>query len=387
MSGNEAIPRADSPDYRLLYQNMAEDCCWDTSEMLEELRTIAKRCHMLAEKIVQRSTHRNKDSPSSKTEQNAAEDETERFKQTTSILKVANDILSYKIDLECGDFIEVKSSDPESLRQSNDALKAENIKLRQICKDITEINKRWQKYDWQVQLYIHKLEKALQEKEQVPKTDINLLERREKTDDLTEPERENLFAQYNDLLKETNKLKEELEGSRLMEEALRNQLTHIQEEISHLNLQLVTYKEDYEIEKNERITAQETAFKASQELIKVKNQLRECRKRLKEIQEASRSPGTETSPRGATASSPFANRTGHSSSFNFRKREAFSSSNGGILIGDGSSDIPNSDNSMTSEELSECGDLQCPDCKTLFPKEKRQEYLEHYEECQGNKTS
>ncbi|XP_067128136.1 centrosomal protein of 55 kDa-like [Centruroides vittatus] len=397
----------------------------DSTELGRNLQITAATCTVMAEKLMKKSaTKRNRKCISDPCEQSTEE-------INHRILELEEEILALKTEnskLRKIHLNEVKESNQETHSKcisgqedkKNLVLRAENLKLRQLLKDVTEVNKRWQKYNHERQDHLQRLLEAIHEQHKQPvshllfNNEVPIKERRHMklkagcrhSDSQLEHvgEQSAIQQRYENAVKEICHLKKQLEESRQIQEAIIHQLeltrNEKKDEVLMLELQIKTYKEDWEAEKQERLVALEKINNLNEELNETKVELSNCKERLKQIEETSRGSSNlgKTFWQKLKPSAPSSSGIVNNFEFNLQERESkqYTNYSNAVLVADNPSEhrkslsAPSSWEPVIIDEVNKCSlsdddknELECPGCKKTFPKNLHLEFLDHFEECQA----
>ncbi|GLH08117.1 Uncharacterized protein GBIM_13421 [Gryllus bimaculatus] len=195
---------------------------------------------------------------------------------------------SGKSDVEmqrCGREEETGSSDAapfprgefDELKKNFRAVQEENFKLQAVITDVTEVNKRWQKYNNDRQLYVQRLLSTIQDQQEqmnkiVEDRVIHSKEVCDKVGDAAAPSLEALLQERAQLREEVARLTRQLESAR----------REHREHVEVLEFQLKAHRDDWEAERGEKQQALHDKDAAERRVRELQRDLRALKQKFRE---------------------------------------------------------------------------------------------------------
>lgn len=178
-------------------------------------------------------------------------------------------IITHDKEMQTGDCEDDENPDAK-LRNALE----ENIRLRSVIHDVTEVNKRWQKYNQERQGYVQKLLTTIKELQQKELSNTELIARAQETTPLQE--------KCEQLKSENLALQKDLFNSEQHCRHLSDTLALIQRELNEriglLEMQVRVQIEDFNTEKTEKEEAIKTAEYYREQNLQLKKQLSDLEK-------------------------------------------------------------------------------------------------------------
>ncbi|KAJ9584551.1 hypothetical protein L9F63_021109 [Diploptera punctata] len=173
-----------------------------------------------------------------------------------------NHVLDADISHFCTGTGEGTATDVDELRKNFRAVQEENNKLQAVITDVTEVNKQWQKYNNDRQLYVQYLLSTIQDQE-------------EKINNVVEKRAGVLptLAQEDELKVENSRLQEEV--ARLKEQ-LEQKDRQYREHVEVLQFQVKSHHDDWEAERNEKQQLQLQIKQLEKHVIELKMREQHC---------------------------------------------------------------------------------------------------------------
>lgn len=414
-SYQELIPRGEDRQNECAYQ--------DTLDLTNELKHAAQQCQLLAGKLQDRRGNARKrpDSPKESLFCETDDDKDELRKKIQALVdeniqlrrRMNKDLLCERIELP-------ESGKDSEITAKLKATTEENIRLRQILKDVTEVNKRWQKYNQDRQDYVQKLLSTIQELEQKSQAQSakekvladsvpnrgHCFHMRHSDSDLLDPSGElaMLRKSHDECLKDNTRLQKECEDMRAnFEELIRELENAKQQNKEHeemLQLQANMFKEDFLAERKEKLTALARISDLEDEVQSLSKKCQDYDRHLQQAERALRQNSGQFNKETFVKQ----NYNGSSSTYPRAHRPLYQSKSalGCVpqnyvenigrkrLVSDKATHETsrNGLQEVSCEQFPSEGEntVICPRCAMLFPSNRHSEFLDHYRQCKENKS-